>query len=483
MIKLFRPVLYVCGVLSLIMAALMLIPAGYAFLISHDPELVPFLLSAGLSTMLGILLILLFRASSFTLTSRQLYLLTTSSWMLLSFLGALPLMLCHHPLSLSDAVFESVSGITTTGSTVLSGLQDLPPSLLLWRSLLQWLGGLGVIGMAVTILPFLRIGGMRLFQTESSDWAEKSLPRFHELARTLLFSYLLITTLCALSYWAAGMNTFDAINHALTTVSTGGYATDDRSMGRFGPMILWVSVFFMLLGGLPFTLFIRFLVNPSFKSLQDQQVKGFLAIVAGLVLILTAQLMITGSMPFFDALTHTAFNVTSVITTTGYASSDYTLWGEFSIAMFFIVTFIGGCSGSTAGGMKIFRFQLSFSFLADQFRKLVHPRGVFAIHYNGKLVHDDIIFSAVAFSFMFFLTLAITTLLLTAIGVDFVTSFTGAATALTNVGPGLGDIIGPAGSFKPLPDLAKWILSFAMILGRLELLTVIVLFSPVFWKG
>nr|WP_320135081.1 TrkH family potassium uptake protein [uncultured Amphritea sp.] len=482
MLKLFRPVLYVCGILTWIMAGLMLIPAGYGF-IYNDPEFIPFLASSGLSVLLGIILVILFKAPRFTLTSRQLYLLTSCSWMLMSFLGALPLMLCHHPLSLTDAVFESVSGITTTGSTVISGLQDLPRSLLLWRSLLQWLGGLGVIGMAVTILPFLRIGGMRLFQTESSDWADKSLPRFHELARTLLLSYLLLTLLCASSYWFVGMTVFDAINHAFTTVSTGGYATNDQSMGRFGVTVLWVSVFFMLLGSLPFTLFIRFLLHPSLKSLADQQVKGFLMIVAVLVIILTSQLMLTGDMPFFAALTHTAFNVTSVITTTGYASSDYTLWGQFSIALFFIITFIGGCSGSTAGGMKIFRFQLAFLFLQDQFRKLVHPRGVFAIHYNGKLVHDDIIVSAIAFSFIFFLTLAVATLMLTAIGVDFVTSFTGAATALTNVGPGLGDIIGPSGSFAPLPDLAKWILAFTMILGRLELLTVVVLFSPIFWKG
>ncbi|RTE67738.1 TrkH family potassium uptake protein [Amphritea opalescens] len=482
MIKLFRPVLYVCGILTWIMAGLMLIPAGYGF-IYDDPEFIPFLASAGLSMVLGIILVILFKAPRFTLTSRQLYLLTSCSWMLVSFLGALPLMLCHHPLSLTDAVFESVSGITTTGSTVISGLQTLPSSLLLWRSLLQWLGGLGVIGMAVTVLPFLRIGGMRLFRTESSDWAEKSLPRFNELARSLLFSYLLITCCCAASYWFAGMTPFDAINHAFTTVSTGGYATDDRSMGRFGPTILWIAVFFMLLGALPFTLFIRFLLKPSLKSLADQQVKGFLMIVAGLVIVLTTQRLLTSDTPFFAALTHTAFNLTSVITTTGYASADYTLWGQFSIALFFIVTFIGGCSGSTAGGMKVFRFQLAFLFLQDQFRKLVHPRGVFSIHYNGKLVHDDIIVSAVAFSFIFFLTLAVATLMLTAIGIDFVTSISGAATALTNVGPGLGSTIGPAGNFAPLPDLAKWVLAFTMILGRLELLTVVVLFSPTFWKG
>jgi len=482
MLKLYRPIFYVCGVLALVMAGLMLIPTVYAWTMD-DPELKPFLLSTELTALGGLLLVLLFRSSSFALSSRQLYLLTSCSWLLLSFAGSIPLMLIHHPLPVADAVFEAVSGITTTGSTVISGLSSLPGSILLWRSLLQWVGGLGVIGMAVSILPFLRVGGMRLFQTESSDWSEKSLPRFHALARSLLATYLLITLLCAVSYWLAGMTLFDAVNHAMTTVSTGGYATDDSSMGRFSADILWIATLFMLLGGMPFTLFIRFLLQRSAKSLSDDQVKGFIAIVFCLVALLSAYLIQVKEIAPFEAVTHAAFNIASVITTTGYASTDYTLWGQFSIALFFIVTFIGGCSGSTSGGMKIFRFQLSFLFLRDQFRQLVHPRGVFSIRYNGKVVQDDIIFSAVAFSFMFFVVLAVTTLLLAALGVDFVTSLTGAATALTNVGPGLGEIIGPAGNFAPLPDAAKWILSFVMILGRLELLTVIVLFSNVFWRG
>ncbi len=481
MIKLLRPILYICGILALIMAALMLLPAGFAYF-THDQELQPFLDSAAVTAVSGLTLILIFRSSTISLATRQLYLLTTFSWILLSLAGSLPLIFAHHPLSLVDAVFESVSGITTTGSTVMSHLQTLPPSILLWRSLLQWIGGLGVIGMAVSILPFLQIGGMKLFQTESSDWSEKSLPKFHGLARALLVSYLLITLLCAVSYWMGGMSIFDAINHAMTTVSTGGYATDDRSMARFGPAILWISVLFMIAGALPLTFFIRYFTARSIHYQVDQQVMGFLLITASLILLMTLQLMSVNTLPPFEALTQAAFNITSVITTTGYASSDYTNWGQFSIALFFIVTFIGGCSGSTSGGMKVFRFQLSFLFLLNQLKKQVHPHGIFLIKYNGKRIEDDITASAIAFSFMFFIALAITTLLLTAFGVDFITSFTGSVTALTNVGPGLGDIIGPAGNFAPLPDFAKWTLSFAMILGRLELLSVIVLFSTVFWK-
>lgn len=480
--KLFRPVLFVCGILAFLMAALLLVPAVFA-LMTDDEEYSTFLLSAGLSSIVGVLLGLPSRGQRFALNARQLYLLTSFSWFLLSFCGALPMMLSHHPLSTADAVFEAVSGITTTGSTVMSELAGLPHSILLWRSMLQWVGGLGVIGMAVSILPFLQVGGMRLFQTESSDWSEKSLPRFHEMARGLLLVYMGITLACILAYFAAGMNLFDAINHAMTTVSTGGYATDDSSMGRFSNTILWIAVLFMLIGGMPFMLYIRFLSQRHLSVFRDQQARGFLMVVLGLITLLTLQQMLTTDREPFEVLTHAAFNIVSVITTTGYASSDYTLWGYFSIAFFFVLTFIGGCSGSTSGGMKIFRFQLSWLFLYDQMNKLVHPRGVFSIRYNGKAVADDIMVSAVAFSFLFFLVLALTTAALAATGLDFVTALSGAATALTNVGPGLGDMIGPAGNFAAIPESGKWILGFAMILGRLELLTVMVLLTPVFWRG
>ncbi len=433
--KLFRPVLYVCGILAFIMATLLLVPATFAWL-TGDEEYTTFFLSAGLASLAGLLLMLPGRRHQFALNARQLYLLTSLSWLSLSFFSALPLALSHHPLPLTDAFFEAVSGITTTGSTVMSELATVPHSILLWRSMLQWVGGLGVIGMAVSILPFLQVGGMRLFQTESSDWSEKSLPRFREMARGLLFVYFMITCACILSYFAAGMTMFDAVNHAMTTISTGGYATDDRSMGRFSNSILWIAVLFMLIGGMPFMLYIRFLSQRSLNLFRDQQVAGFLMVVFGLVALLTFQQVLTTDREPFAVLTHAAFNIVSVITTTGYASTDYTQWGYFSIAFFFIVTFIGGCSGSTSGGMKIFRFQLSWLFLKNQMNKLVHPRGVFSIRYNGKEVSDDIMASAVAFSFLFFVVLTVTTLALAATGLDFMTSLTGAATALRGTGTG-----------------------------------------------
>jgi len=482
MFKFIRPIIYVCGILGLIMTALMLCVSAAAW-IWRDPELPIFLTSAAIMATLGTAMVALCRGSQFSLVSRQLYLLTSASWLMMSLGGALPLFLSHHDVAFTDAWFEAVSGITTTGSTVFSGLELLPPSLLLWRSILQWLGGLGVIGMAVSILPFLRVGGMRLFHTESSDWSDKSMPRIQTLARALLVTYLTITAACTLSYWLAGMSGFDAVNHAMTTVSTGGFATDDRSMGRFDSTVLWIATSFMLLGAVPFTMIIGFARRPRLATLNNQQVIGLLGIVAAVTALLSLYLVIQGSHTPFEALTHSSFNLVSVITTTGYASTDYTLWGSFSVALFFVVMFIGGCSGSTSGGMKIFRFQLSYLFLRSQVRKLVHPNGVFVTQYAGKPVADDIILSAIAFSLLFFLCLAGFTLILAMMGLDLVTSLTATATALTNVGPGLGNIVGPAGNFSSLPDAAKWLLSFAMLLGRLELMTVMVLFSPMFWRG
>lgn len=482
MLRLFTPVLYVVGILFVVMAILLLIPLMLAWQ-THDGAFDGFLQAGRWILLFGLTLILFFKQPTFTLNTRQLYLLTAFSWCALSFAGALPLYFVIKSLSLSDAVFEAVSGITTTGSTILSDLDTLPKSLLIWRAVLQWIGGIGVIGMAVSILPFLKIGGMRLFQTESSDWSEKSLPRFHNLARSLLAAYTGLTLVCSACYWFAGMTPFDSIAHAMTTVSTGGYATSDSSMGRFDENILWIATIFMLIGGMPFTLFIRFMVRPSWSLLNDEQVRGFIAIVVTASTSLTLYLIINNDFTFFTALTQATFNISSVITTTGYASTDYTLWGHFSVTLFFIVMFVGGCSGSTSGGMKVFRFQISLSVLRAQLRQLIHPRALFVVRYNRKVIAEDVLDSAVAFSFIFFITLSIISLILSAMGLDFVTSFTAAATALTNVGPGLGDIIGPAGNFSTLPPSAKWVLSVAMILGRLELLTIMVLFTKTFWKG
>lgn len=479
---LFRPAFLVLGYLLLGFSIVMLVPVIVHS--TYPGEHAPFLMSSFITAAASVVPLWLGRVASTThITSRQVFLVTVSSWVVVPAFGALPLILSKH-MTIADGIFESVSGMTTTGSTVLTGLDTTAPTVLLWRSMLQWLGGIGIIGMAAAVLPLLKVGGMRLFRTESSDWSDKALPRARQILKLLLWSYIILSVVCTLAYRAAGMSWFDAVNHMMTTLSTGGFSTSDDSMGHFhSRTILWISTTFMAIGGMPFILFARFLSKPDFKVFKDDQVIAFLKLLGISSFTLAAYLVWHDHMSPFDALTHAAFNITSIVTTTGYVSQDYTTWGSFAIAMFFFLTLVGACSGSTAGGIKIFRFQLCFIFLHEHLTRLIHPHVVIAKRYNGRPLPDDIVNSAVAFAFVFFLTLAIATLILGLLGTDLDTSLSAAATALTNVGPGLGNIVGPAGNFSSLPSTAKFALSATMIFGRLELLTVIVVFTPGFWRG
>ncbi|MBU2712529.1 TrkH family potassium uptake protein [Zooshikella harenae] len=475
-----KPVIRIIGIVLLLLAALMLMPI---VLLAGSQDWKVFVMCSAITAGCGILAIGVCRTPINRLNPNQLFLLTVFSWVVVSSFASLPLILVKQGLSVTDAIFETISGITTTGSTVISGLEHLPRDILLWRSILQWLGGIGIIGMAVAILPFLRVGGMRLFQTESSDWSDKALPQFREVAKTIVLLYLTLTVVCVLCYRLAGMDWFNALNHSMTTISTGGFSTSDQSMGQFAtPIILWISTLFMACAALPFTILVRFWHSHDFRLLNDQQIKGLIISFAVPSVMLAIFLAQQTDTSFVQAITVTTFNVVSIITTTGYASTDYTLWGEFPIAVFFIITFIGGCSGSTSGGIKIFRFQISWCLVREQLRKLVHPYAIVSRRYNNRKLSDDIIASAVAFAFIFFLSLAVFTILLCLLGVDLLTSLTGVITALANVGPGLGDTIGPAGNFSSLPAGAKWLLAIAMILGRLELLSVLVVFSRDFWR-
>lgn len=475
-----KPVIRIIGIVLLLLAALMLMPI---VLLAGSQDWKVFIMCSAITAGCGTLAMGVCRTPINRLNPNQLFLLTVFSWVVVSTFASLPLILVEQGLTVTDAIFETISGITTTGSTVISGLDGLPRDILLWRSILQWLGGIGIIGMAVAILPFLRVGGMRLFQTESSDWSDKALPQFREVAKTIVLLYLTLTVICVLCYRLVGMDWFNALNHAMTTISTGGFSTSDQSMGQFtAPSILWISTLFMACGALPFTILVRFWHSHDIQLLNDQQIKGLLISFAVPSVVLAVFLAQQTDTDFFQAITVTTFNVVSIITTTGYASTDYTLWGEFPIAIFFIITFIGGCSGSTSGGVKIFRFQISWCLVREQLRKLVHPYAIVSRRYNNRKLSDDIIASAVAFAFIFFLSIAVFTILLCLLGVDLMTSLTGSITALTNVGPGLGDTIGPAGNFASLPVGAKWLLAIAMILGRLELLSVLVVFSRDFWR-
>lgn len=479
----FAPVVYILSILLILLSIFMAVPV---VCLSFDaaPNAHAFIYSAVGVLLAGLVGILLTRGEQHYLKPRYMFMLTVGSWILVSVLGALPFYLSNLGVSFTDAVFESISGITTTGSTVFTGLDTMAEDILLWRSVLQWIGGIGIIGMFVAVLPFLGIGGMRLFTTESSEWTDKALPRMKTLGRGLLLVYCGFTLLCALTYWLSGMSLFEAVNHAFTTISTGGYSTSDQSMGHFkSNVILLESSFFMALGAMPFFLFVRELNGQHWVLWRDQQVRAFLGFLLVTASALTIYRLLNHETEPFALFSSALFNVTSIVTTTGYASEDYLLWGPFALAAFFFLTFVGGCSGSTAGGMKIFRFQLSLMVLREQFKRLLHPRAVLTRNFNGRAVSDEIIASMIAYAFVFLVCLLVMTLALSLLGIDFMTSISGALTALSNVGPGIGDQIGPSGNFQALPDTAKWILCIGMLLGRLEMLSVIVLLSPGFWRG
>ncbi|MFI0474106.1 TrkH family potassium uptake protein [Halomonas sp. HMF6819] len=476
------PVLKTLAVLWIILALFMLVPLG-VLAWENDPDVWAFLKAVTVvATLAGASLAATYR-TPIELKPWQMFVLTPASWVSVSGFASLPLILGAPQLSITNAVFESVSAITTTGSTVIVGIEHLSDGLKLWRGLMQWLGGIGIIVMGIAILPFLKVGGMRLFHTESSDWSEKVMPRTGGIAKATLVVYVGLTGVAMLGYFVGGMAPLDAVVHAMTSIATGGFANSDASFGAYAdaPWLLWMASAFMLCGALPFVLYIRFLRGTPEALWQDQQVRGLIKLLLIVIVCLSAWRVALGE-PWFDSLTHVAFNVVSVVTTTGYASDDYTLWGALPVTAFFYLTFMGGCSGSTSGGMKMFRFQIALLMLRNQLRYLIHAHGVFATRYNDQPVSDEVTRGVIAFSFFFFLTIAALALSLSTLGLDFVTAVSGAATAVANVGPGLGEVIGPAGNFYTLPDAAKWLLCAGMLMGRLEILTVIVLLTPMFWR-
>ncbi len=479
----FRPILFIQGLFLSALGGAMLLPS-LADIVSDNSDWQVFAASALVTGFTGLMLLLSCRGGTVELDMRQGFLLTTTSWVAISGFAALPFLFSSLQLDYSDAFFEAISGLTTTGSTVVVGLDGLPPGILLWRSLLQWIGGIGIIVMAVAMLPFLRVGGMHLFRTESSDRSDKPLPRVEQIAVSITAVYAALTAACAAAYWLAGMTAFEAINHAMTTLSTGGFSTSDASMGHFQqPSVQWIGTLFMALSALPFVLYVKMLHGHGLALFHDRQVRSFIAFVGCVIVALWAWLAITRSVPALDALRLVAFNVVSVVTTTGFATTDYTLWGSFAIAAFFFLTLVGGCTGSTSGGIKMFRFEIMALALREQMHGLVEPKAVFVPRYGQRRIGGDVMASVGIFMFLFFAATAVLAAALAALGLDPVTSLSGAATALANVGPGIGPIIGPAGNFASLPDSAKWLLAAGMLLGRLEIFTVLVLFTPAFWRG
>jgi trk system potassium uptake protein len=474
----------VIGILLIILAVFMAPPMIADMAVGH-PDWQVFFAAGSVTLFAGVSLVLMNRTPDFgELTGRQAFLLTTLVWVVLAVFAAMPLAFSDLGLTPADAVFESMSGITTTGATVIVDLDYAPPGILLWRAILQWLGGIGFIVMGVAILPILRVGGMQLVRAESSDLSEKILPRAAQIASAIGLIYLGFSLLCAALYWWAGMTPFDAAAHAMTTIATGGFSTTDASIGGFGsPAIDTIAIVFMILGSLPFVLYIQ-VTNGQLRPLYaDAQVRWFFGILTAFVLAIALWLALVDLYAPVDAFRYASFNVVSLITTTGFASADYGLWGPFPVAALFFLMAVGGCTGSTSGGIKIFRFAVLNAVARTQFARLIRPHGVFVSTFNGRPLPEAAAISVMAFVFMFGLSFSVVAIGLSALGLDYLTAMSAAITAVANVGPGLGPIVGPAGTFASLPDSAKWLLSAAMLIGRLELFTALVLFVPSFWRG
>ena len=476
----YKTVFFTLGILQIILGVSMFIPIIAHFIYSEIDS--SFFGASIITIIFGTLFFLSNLDHDKKLNLQQAFLLTALSWLSIAIFGSLPFIFSTIELSITDAFFESMSGITTTGSTIIPNLEITPKGILLWRAILQWLGGIGIIVMAITLRPIMNVGGMQLFKISSNDSSEKILPKSKEIALRLIYIYLSLTTLCAITYWIFGMGKFDSLTHSMTTIATGGFSNYNESIGYFNNASIEISsMVFIILGSLPFITYIKFISGNKKIFLKDVQIKSFLKIIIISILTLSIYLLISNSDEF--SLRSVFFNTISILTGTGYVSAKFDGWGSFPLTLFLVLMFIGGCAGSTTCGIKIFRVQILYLFILNQLKKIIYPKGIFLIKYEQNSVDDKFIASIISFIYFYFVIFFLLAALLSLTGLDFITSLSGAATSISNVGPGLGPIIGPNGDFSSLPDISKWILTIGMILGRLELFAILVLFLPSFWRN
>ena len=478
-----KTVFFLIGILLIVLGASMLGP--YALQVILDEGSHSFISASFVTIFIGVLFILANLEKEFKLNLRQTFLFSSLAWVMVALFGSLPFVLSTQDFTFSEAFFESMSGITTTGATIISDLDSSPKSILLWRAIMQWLGGIGIVVMAITILPLLKVGGMQLFKMEGPDSTEKILPRTIEVAAIIISTYIVLTFLCGFFYWVFGMTTFDSVSHAMTTIATGGFSTHNDSIGFFkNPNIEIVASIFIILGSIPFISYLKFAQGNRKVFFNDVQIKGLIYLLVISITVMFFYLMfINYESSLLDKIRVSSFNVISILSGTGYVTDDFGLWGKFSLVFFLLLMFIGGCAGSTACGIKIFRLQMLLIFLKNQIQKLITPNSVIITKYNNQKISDNFINSVIIFIFTFLFIFLIIAMLLSISGLDFITSISGAASSISNVGPGLGDIIGPNGNYQAIPDISKWILSIGMLLGRLELFAVLVLFFPSFWRN
>ena len=478
----YKTVFFAIGILLIILGVFMLIP--FFVQLIYDQKDSTFLSSAFVTIFMGTLLVLTNLEENKKLNLKQAFLLTTLSWLSIAIFGSLPFLLSNLGLSFVDSFFESMSGITTTGSTIITNLDNAPKGILIWRAILQWLGGIGVIVMAITVLPLLNVGGMQVFRMQA-DTTEKILPKAREVTLIISIIYLALTLSCGIAYWSFGMNIFDSVAHSMTTIATGGFSTYSDSIGHFqNPKIEVISIIFIILGSLPFIAYLKFVKGNKKIFFKDSQIKGLIYLIIFSTLLMFFYLFFTNNeYSFFENLRISAFNVLSILSGTGYVTTDFSLWGKFPLIFFLFLMFVGGCAGSTTCGIKIFRFQILWLFALNQIKKLVYPHGIFPLKYNNEKISNTFIYSIITFIFLYFFIFFILSAFLSLNGLDFITAISGADTAISNVGPGLGDVIGPSANFSSLPSFSKLGLSLGMLLGRLELFAVLVLFFPSFWKN
>ena len=478
----YKTVFFTLGILQIILGVSMSIPIIIQFIYS---ELDSSFFGASIITIIfGVLFLLLNLDHDKKLNLQQAFLLTALSWLTIAIFGSLPFIFSNLQLSITDSFFESMSGITTTGSTIIINLSESPKSILLWRSMLQWIGGIGIIVMAITLMPIMNVGGMQLFKISSNDSSEKILPKSKEISLRLIFIYLGLTFLCSFFYKIFGMNFFDSFTHAMTTIATGGFSNYNESIGYFdSAAIEIISIIFIILGSIPFIAYIKFLNGNKAIFTTDTQIRSFIKIIIFSTIILFIYLLFQSNSVADVGLRAIIFNVVSILTGTGYVTQEFDNWGSFALIFFLVLMFIGGCAGSTACGIKIFRIQILYLFFINQLKKIIYPRGIFTIKYDNNNVDSKFMSSIVSFIYLYIIIFFLLSALLSLSGMDFITSISGAATSISNVGPGLGSTIGPNGNFSQLPDVSKWLLSLGMILGRLELFAILVLFLPSFWRN
>ncbi len=477
----YKTVFFTLGVLQIILGISMSIPIIIQFIFNELDS--SFISSSIICIIFGVLFFLSNLDHEKKLNLPQAFLLTALSWISIAIFGSLPFVFSELNLSITDSFFESISGITTTGSTIIINLNEAPKSILLWRAILQWLGGIGIIVMAITLMPIMNVGGMQLFKTSSKDTAEKILPKSKQITIRLIIIYLIFTILCCLFYNIFGMSLFDSVTHSMTTLATGGFSNYNESIGYFNSASIEItSVVFIVLGSIPFIAYIKFLNGDKKIFISDTQIITFIKIIFFSIIFLYIYLVIFNKSLSEVSLRSISFNVISILTGTGYITKDFDQWGNFPLVFFLILMFIGGCAGSTACGIKIFRVQLLFRFIVNELKKIIYPRGIFIIKYDNNNIDEKFMSSVISFIYLYIFIFFIIAALLSLTGLDFTTSISAAATSISNVGPGLGETIGPNGNFSKLSNISKWILSLSMILGRLELFAILVLFIPSFWR-